>query len=161
QVRLAFADALRAWCALHPVLLVLEDLHWGDAFSVKLIDGALRKLEGERLFLLGLARPEMHERFPAVWQKRHPTEIRLPPLHARASTKLVKEVLGDSASEEMVRRIVERSEGNAFCLEELIRDSAERARRGSVRPPPPNRFPDTVIAVAQARLERLEPRVRK
>src|SRR5262249_36901132 len=26
QVRLAFADALRAWCALHPLLLVLEDL---------------------------------------------------------------------------------------------------------------------------------------
>src|SRR5262249_2270047 len=52
QIRLAFADVVRAWCAVHPVLLVLEDLHWGDASSVKLIDGALRRLEGERLFVL-------------------------------------------------------------------------------------------------------------
>ena len=42
------ADALVAFlgaeCAAHPVLLVLEDLHWGDIATVRLVDVALREL---------------------------------------------------------------------------------------------------------------------
>jgi hypothetical protein len=163
QIRMAFEDIVRAWCKKHPVVLVMEDLHWSDAMSVKLLDGALRKLAGVPLLVLALARPEVHERFPLLWGNRHVTEIRLPPLSAQASSKLVHEVIGDDASDEDIGRIVDRSEGNAFYLEELIRAAVERARRRSSLPPPMQRegLPETIIAVAQARLERLEPDVRK
>ena len=163
QVRLAFEDFVRAWCKRTSLLLVMEDLHWCDAMSVKLLDGALRKLTGSRLMLLALARPEVHDRFPHLWSNRHITEVRLPPLTPQASTRLVREVMGDKATDEEVGRIVDRSEGNAFYLEELIRAAVERARRRSSLPPPLPRegLPETIIAVAQARLERLEPEVRK
>src|SRR5262249_34244857 len=44
QVTEAVLDFLRAECAARPTLLVLEDLHWGDAPTVKLCGTALKKL---------------------------------------------------------------------------------------------------------------------
>ena len=44
QMRRAFEDFLAAECASRPVLLVLEDLHWGDLPTVQLVDAALRNL---------------------------------------------------------------------------------------------------------------------
>jgi len=162
QIRLAFEAAMRAWCQQQPVVLVLEDLHWGDAASVKLIDGALRKLGGVPLLVLALARPEVHERFPALWGRRDVTEIRLPPLSNRACARLVREVIGDGIGENDVQAIVERSEGNAFYLEELIREAVERKGPASSRCATLGQaLPETVIAMAQARLERLEPTARK
>ncbi len=162
QIRVAFEAALRAWCQRQPVVLVLEDLHWGDAASVKLIDGALRKLGGVPLLVLALARPEVHERFPALWGNRDVTEIRLPPLPSRARAQLVREVLGDGIGENELQALVERSEGNAFYLEELIRDALERERSASSPSTMLGQaLPESVIAMAQARLERLEPTARK
>ena len=48
-----------------------------------------------RLFVLALARPEVHERFPGLFANRDATEIRLPPLPQRACAKFVREVIGD------------------------------------------------------------------
>jgi hypothetical protein len=162
QIRVAFADLLRAWCLQRPTMLVLEDLHWGDAASVALVDHALRGLTGLPLYVLALARPEAHEHFPDLWSRRHPTEIRLAPLASRASARLVREIMGEDVRAEDVDRIVMRSEGNVFYLEELIREAAERRRRRSQPPSMRNDdVPETVVAVAQARLERLEPFARK
>ena len=63
-MRRAFEDWLAAECAAHPVLLVLEDLHWGDLGTVSFLDGALRNLHDQPLMVLALARPEVEERFP-------------------------------------------------------------------------------------------------
>jgi hypothetical protein len=162
QIRLAFESIARSWCRESPVILVLEDFHWGDDATVKLLDAALRKLQGEPLFVLALARPEVHERFPGLWRNRDVTELRLPPLPDRAATKLVVDVMGDRASPDDVAKIVHRSEGNAFYLEELIRAADERARRTSEAPASRrSELPPTVIAVAQSRLERLDPQMRK
>src|SRR4029079_12854903 len=54
QMRRAFEDFLRAECAAAPVLLVLEDLHWGDLPTVKFVDAALRNLRDQRLLVLAL-----------------------------------------------------------------------------------------------------------
>lgn len=163
QVGVSFADIARAWSGRRPVVFVLEDLHWGDVASIRLLDGAVRRLSGARVFLLALARPEVHERVPGIFANRDMTEIRLPPLSRRASARLVEEVLGREVRGDDAERIIRRAEGNAFCLEELIRAVAERARRKSTPPPSPrlDALPETVIAVAQARLDRLEPEVRK
>jgi tRNA A-37 threonylcarbamoyl transferase component Bud32/tetratricopeptide (TPR) repeat protein len=162
QVGLAFEDAMRAWCTRRPVVLVLEDLHWGDAASIKAIDGALRRLRGEQLLVLALARPELHERFPGLWNKRDVTEIRLPPLPQNACAQLVREVIGDAVTDQEVRVIAELSGGNAFYLEELIRVAAERRLRETSRITTTGEdLPETILAMAQARFERLEPIARK
>ncbi len=161
QIGRAIEDLLRAWCARHPVVLVLEDLHWAHGSCVKLLDRALWKLPGARLCLLALARPEVHGRFPALFAKRDVTEIQLPPLPKSASAKLVQEVLGSDVPDEDVERIVERSEGNAFYLEELIR-SVDGPALPSVQPGTHRgELPEAVLAVSQARLERLEPEARR
>ena len=164
QIARAFEDILRTWCVKQSLVLLVEDLHWGDAASIKLLDRALRKLAGADLFVLAMARPEVHERFPTLFQNRDVTEVRLPPIPKRACARLVHEVMGERADAAEVGRIVERSEGNGFYLEELIRAEAEKPRRPSGAHTPsshPDSLPDTVIAVAQARLERLEPSVRR
>ena len=151
QMRRAFEDFLSHECNAHPVLLLLEDLHWGDLPTIKLVDALLRNLRDRPLMVLALARPEVHEQFPELWDKRGLFELRLPELTARASEQLVREVLGD-LEPSRIQRLVRRAGGNAFWLEELIRAEAE-GRGGTL--------PDTVVVMAQARLERLGSEARR
>jgi tRNA A-37 threonylcarbamoyl transferase component Bud32/tetratricopeptide (TPR) repeat protein len=152
QMRRAYEDWLRAECASRPVVLVLEDMHWGDLPSVKIVDGLLRNLRESPLMVLVSARPEVHDLFPGAWTHRGIVELRLSELTPKASERLVREVLGDAVSEDAVRRIVAAAEGNPFCLEELVRAEAEGKR---------DETPGSVLAVVTARIERLDPRARR
>jgi predicted ATPase len=114
QIRRAFEDWIRASCAQRPLVLMMDDLHWADSGSVKLIDNVLRKLQKEPLLVVALARIEIHERFPALWRERDLIVVQLPPLPTRACAKVARESLGEAALESDVERIVERCEGNAF-----------------------------------------------
>src|SRR5262249_7969961 len=72
-----FLSFLRAECAAQPVVIVLEDLHWGDLPTIKLIYAALGALSDQPLLVLALARTEVHEIFPQLWADRCVQEIRL------------------------------------------------------------------------------------
>ncbi|HEY2514704.1 MAG TPA: protein kinase, partial [Polyangiaceae bacterium] len=161
QIGRAFEDILQAWCERQPVVIVLEDLHWAHGSCVKLLDRTLGKLSGARFCFLALARPEVRGRFPALFAKRDVTEVHLPPLPRIAAAKLVREVLGSEAPVDRVKQIVEHSEGNAFCLEELIRAGDALALPSGPPSAHHGGLPEAVLAVAQARLERLEPEARK
>ncbi|MFY0573179.1 AAA family ATPase [Cystobacter fuscus] len=151
QVGRALVTFLGAECAHQPVLLVLEDLHWSDALTVKLVEMLLRDLAGQPFMVLALARPEVKELFPGLWAKRL-QEVLLHGLSPKACARLVREVLGPQVPERVARRAVEQSDGNALFLEELIRMAAEG--RG-------DEAPETVLAVLQARLMRMEHGVRR
>jgi tetratricopeptide (TPR) repeat protein len=142
-MRRAWEDWLAAECAAHPVLMVIEDLHWGDLGTVSFIDAALRNLRDEPFMVLALARPDVDEQFPNLWQARAPQVISLAPLSKRASEKLVREALGD-VSDAVVEAIVARADGNAFYLEELIRATAAGRAES---------LPDSVLGMVQARLD--------
>lgn len=152
QMRRAWADFLAAECAAHPVALVLEDLHWGDVPTVSFVDDALRELQACPLFVLALARPEVHELFPRLWEGRASRHLVLDELPAEASARLVRAVTGDGVEPGERDRIVDRAGGNPFYLEELVRSAVE----GRDEEPPP-----TVLAMVQARLERLPPEQRR
>ncbi len=147
QMRRACEDWLRAECGAQPVLLILEDLHWGDLPTVKLVDTLLRNLRDMPLMVVATARPEVDALFPKVWEQRGVVELRLAELTHKAAAKLVHEVLGTEIADDVVKRIIDASGGNPFCLEEMIRAEAEGKR---------DVLPGTVLAVAHARLERLE-----
>jgi tetratricopeptide (TPR) repeat protein len=150
QIRRAWEDFVRAESA-EPLLVVVEDLQWGDLPSVKLIDATLEWLHDRPMTVFALARPEVEEAFPRLWSGRGVTEIRLGPLTKKSSERLVVEVLGARVAPEVVSRIVERAAGNAFYLEELIRDASEEVQT----------IPATVLAMVQARLERLDSESRR
>jgi hypothetical protein len=151
QVSRALVTFLQAECTHQPVLLVLEDLHWGDALTVKLVDEALRELTEHPFMVLALARPEVKELFPGLWARRL-QEMPLPGLSRKASARLVREVLGPQVSDSLIHRVVEQSDGNALFLEELVRLASEG--RGEAPP-------ETVLAVLRTRLLRMEPGLRQ
>jgi hypothetical protein len=153
QIRAAFEALLAAETAAHPVLLVLDDLHWADAPSLRVIEAALRALDRRPWMVLALGRPELADAFPNLWQRCHAQEIRLKPLARRASERLVREVLGDAIAPAEAARLAAHADGNAFYLEELMRAVAEAPRGGPL--------PETVLAMVHARLAALDPDARR
>lgn len=144
RIRRAWVDFVAAECEAHPVLLVLDDLHWGDTPTVNLLDAALGALRDSPLLVLALGRPETRDRFPELWARRDLLELRLEGLSPRAAERLVRAALGDSIDSALTSRIVQRADGNAFYLEEMIRAAAEGGML---------ELPDTVLAMVQARLD--------
>ena len=152
QVRAAFAAWLAAEAARRPVLLVIEDLHWGDLPSVNAIDHALRELVDRPLLVLATARPEVREVFPRLWAGRGVVEVALNALPTRACAEMIADALGERATPPVIEQLVARCEGNAFYLEELIRTVAG----GGL-----DSLPDTVIGTVQARLAALDQEERR
>jgi hypothetical protein len=151
RLQTAFVDLVDGATRNGPLVLVLEDFHWGDTASARALDVALKKHHDRPLVVLALARPEISTVFPRLWEERGIISIRLLELTKKASEKLVRAVL-DDVERPMLERIVERAGGNAFYLEELIRSVVE-GRAGEL--------PDSIIAMAEARLERLTPEERR
>jgi tetratricopeptide (TPR) repeat protein len=151
QMRRAWEDFLLAETDERPVLLVLEDLHWGDLPSIHLVDGALRNLAHRPLMVLALARPEVRLVFPSLWEERGVTELRLGELGRKAGERLVRAILPEVAPHTLAR-VLDLAQGNALYLEELIRAVAEGQDGG---------LPETVLAMVQARLEAFSPEARR
>jgi len=150
QITLAFTDWLAAECAARPVVLALEDVQWGDALTVKLVQAALRDIPRGALFVIAFGRPETEQTFPGLFSGRA-VSLTLRPLSATASEALAKGVLGQHIGAEQIARIVALAAGNALFLEELIRATAAGKTEGA---------PETVLAMLQARLSQLAPEPR-
>ncbi|MGK4001506.1 protein kinase [Sorangium sp. So ce1036] len=152
QIPLAYLDFMAAACAAGPYLLVLEDIQWGDAASLKLIARALRELRDRPFAALYLARVEVRQAFPVLWEGSELHEMTLGALPRRAAEELVRQVLGDGLPASEIAPLVERASGNAFYLEELIRAVAEG--RG-------DRLPETILGMVEARLEAIPAEARR
>ncbi len=152
QVRQAWLTWLEAECGAGPVLLVLEDMHWGDVSSLQLVDAALAALAEAPLMVVGLARPEVRERFPDLWRDQDLTTLAVRGLPKRAADQLTRHALGPDADDEVVRRVVDQADGNAFFLEELIRSAASD---------PTGALPDSVLGMVEARVASLGPDSRR
>jgi hypothetical protein len=145
----ALDEWLAAECAAQPVTVLIEDLHWADAPTVDLVARAARVTE-RPLSVLAFARPEARDSFPQLWALS-PAVHPLAGLGARAAERLARAVLGVEARAEDVARAVALADGNAFYLEELTRAIGEG--RGAT-------LPESVLAMAEARLDALEPAAR-
>ncbi len=150
QMRRAFENLIEAECRSGPLVLVLDDLQWGDLPTVQLVDVVLRNLADTPFMVLALARPEVHQLFPSLWGGRVVTRLQLAELPKKAATTLVRSVL-ETISDARAEELVTRAAGNAFFLEELIRAEAEGH----------DRLPDTVLAMVQTRLSALPPDARR
>jgi len=152
QIQTAYVDLVRAVTKQRPILLVLEDLHWGDGPSVKLVDAALRELSDQPFLVAAFARPEVLDVFPKLWAGRGVQAISLSGLARKGAEQLIKAMLGEVADVKTVARIVDRAAGNIFYLEELIRAVSEG--RGQT-------LPESVLGMVEARLASLAPDARR
>ncbi|WP_437949881.1 protein kinase [Sorangium sp. So ce296] len=151
EIQRAYVDYARAVTGARPMLVVLEDLHGGDASSVGIFDRALRELGDRPYAVLAFARPEVHALFPQLWAERGLSELRLRELPVRAAEQLVRSALGASLAPEEAAALVQRAAGNAFCLEELVRAAAEGRRAP----------PEAALGLVEARIAALGPEARR
>jgi class 3 adenylate cyclase len=165
-----YHELVAAWRALlastgrrGPVVAVIEDLHWADPTMLDVLDELAERLDGPILFLC-TSRPDLlRERPDWGGGRRSFSSLPLDPLGSDESSRLVSLLLDvDALPEGLRRRILERSEGNPFFLEEIVRHliddellvrEGERWRaRTSIDHVD---IPDTVQAVILARLDLL------
>jgi tetratricopeptide (TPR) repeat protein len=149
EIRRAVLGWLAAECRAAPLLVVLDDLQWGDALTVGLVVEAVRALQAEPIYLLLLARPEIRQTFPKLLQIPGIHDISLRALGRKACERLIVQVLGKEVGAATMTRIIEHSAGNALFLEEMIRFVAESGHGAE-------ETPETVLAMLQARIGRLE-----
>jgi tetratricopeptide (TPR) repeat protein len=146
QKRRAFERWLLALAKRAPLLVFLEDLHWSDLPSITFVQDALRALASCPLFVLATARPELHAQFPLLRERADLHELALQGLTRKASAQLARTMLPASTPDASIDRVVSLAGGNAFYLEELLRRVAESGTA---------ELPETVVAMAQSRIERL------
>ncbi len=116
-----------------PVVLVVEDAHWADASTRDLVSFLLtRRMTGRFLLVVTFRSDEMHRRHPlrqrvAEWVRLSGVErVQLDPLAPGAVRSMVEQMVGSAGAglgaehDRDVERIVQRSQGNAFYVEELV-----------------------------------------
>ena len=151
---------------VQPLLLVFEDLHWIDAETQALLDSLVESLPRVRLLVLVTYRPEYQHGWGS---KTYYTQVRLAPLPPDSADALLLALLGDDSSLVLLkRRLIERTEGNPFFLEESVRTLVETqglvGEPGAYRlaqPLPTIQMPASVQTVLAARLDRLPPEAKR
>lgn len=143
-----------------PLVLVIEDLHWIDAASDAMLAGLVDSVAGTRTLALVNYRPEYE---PAWGDSELYRAIALAPLARADTAELLRDLAGsDPSLDGLDEPIHERTQGNPFFIEEIVRELAESGHlegaRGAYRlvaPIDDARVPVTVQAVLAARIDRL------
>ena len=120
-------DLVGALGAESPVLIGVEDLHWGDLATWDLFEYLVRNLSDERVILVGTYRTEEVGRDPAL--RRRVAELTRVQLVERLTlTGLDRAqvavhaaaVIGIPAPPSLVDELLRRGQGNPFFTEELV-----------------------------------------
>jgi len=165
----AIKSAIHAGGTTTPYIMVMDDLHWSDSATLELIAQVATLTAFEPIMLVVILRPD---RKAASWQLVDRLQgslgssfykIELEPLDAPASSELLGNLLHIEELPESIRaQILERSEGNPFYLEEVLRsliDGGQVVREGehwrATRAILEATIPDTLAGVLSARIDRL------
>ena len=147
---------------IQPVLAMFEDLHWNDSLTLGLLKGLIANLGDARILLLVSYRPD----FQDDWKTRpHYRQLRVEPLPRASVDELLQALVGtDPRLAELNEFLSERTGGNPFFLEEIVRTLVETrvltGERGYYRLEKPFasvQVPVTVQAVLASRIDRLSP----
>ncbi|HEU5448526.1 MAG TPA: AAA family ATPase, partial [Acidimicrobiia bacterium] len=142
------------------LVLVFEDLHWFDPQSEAFLERLIESYPGSRTLVVTNFRPE----FSARWMRHsYYRQLPLSPLPEQAIGELLGGLLGvDLSMAPLVSFILERTGGNPFFVEEVVRGLIED---GTLAGGPGNyrltrslheiRVPPSVQAVLAARIDRL------
>jgi class 3 adenylate cyclase/tetratricopeptide (TPR) repeat protein len=143
-----------------PLIILVEDIHWADAETQKLLDALVESLPALAVLLLVSFRPDYRNR----WGHRsYSYELRVDPLTPESAAELLRDLVGtDPALDPLKRLLVARAEGNPFFLEEMVKMLRETGvlagDRGAGRLAHVVHavdVPPTVQAILAARVDRL------
>ncbi|MFL5350731.1 MAG: protein kinase domain-containing protein [Hyalangium sp.] len=130
---------------MHPVVVVVEDLHWADPSTLKLLGSLGARVEHARILGVLSARPEFRPPWP---QRPSFHRLALERLSAENTLHLVKQVArGRTLPGEMVEQLVTRTDGIPLFVEEMTRVLLEGGTGGAI--------PTTLQELLLARLDTL------
>ena len=171
QIALAtIARWFRAQAEAHPLLLVVDNLHWLDSSSLRLLEYLASDLADLPGAILAAARPLLHEHYPQYMQNvpQH-VEIQLARLSDSQIDRIISAVFEQvtEVPEHLPALIRQRAEGNPLFVEEFIYmlldhgiieldDSGNwhiNRLQYSIRS---SGLPDGLLALLQTRLDELE-----
>ncbi|MFH8662752.1 helix-turn-helix transcriptional regulator [Streptomyces afghaniensis] len=131
------ARLLERVTAEHTVVLALEDLHWADASTRHLLSYLFRTLRTGRLVVLATYRSDdIHRRHPLrpllaeLDRLRTIRRIELARFNREEVCRQVAGILAQEPDPDQIDAIFERSDGNAFFVEELAVAAHEGCRTG-------------------------------
>ncbi len=162
---------------LHPVIIVLDDLHWADAASVELVRHLFAIAEHAPIFFLCVFRPDRqspawslkqlaendyHHRYQELW---------LSPLKAHESDTLIDSLFQASDLPKEARDLIlKKAEGNPLFVQEIVWEMIESE---TILPTEDGEgwrlagdigeidVPDSLEAVLVARIDRLQENTRR
>jgi class 3 adenylate cyclase/tetratricopeptide (TPR) repeat protein len=140
EIAWAFRKTLEEAAAERPVVVLFDDIQWGEETFRDLIEHVVLLSSGAAILLLCLARPDLVERRPG-W----PVTLRLEPL----GDEDVRELIAERSPVNLRDRIARAAAGNPLFIEEMLAMAEEAS--GEVVVPP------TLHALLAARLDQLEP----
>jgi TOMM system kinase/cyclase fusion protein len=149
-------EALLAWllkeAEQHPLLVVMEDLHWVDPSTLEFLGLLIDQIPTTRVLLLLTFRPD----FSPPWTMlSHITQLTLSRLARRQVEAMVEKVTGGKTlPAEVIQQLVSKTDGVPLFVEELTKMVVESvgAHDGVPRP---LAIPTTLHDSLMARLDRL------
>jgi class 3 adenylate cyclase/tetratricopeptide (TPR) repeat protein len=154
------AWAVRSWAEqladAQPLVLVFEDVHWGEEPLLELVEHLAGFVRTAPLLLLCLARPELIDVRP-VWGggRMRAVTLELEALPDEESGALVAALAEEVGVRVDAAAVLAKAEGNPLFVEETIRALAEQPDGRQ------DRIPDTLQALIAARIDRLAPEQRR
>ncbi len=160
----AIRRMLEAVARHRALVLVFDDVHWGEATFLDLIEHVADWSRDAPILLACMARPELLDARP-TWAggKLNATTASLEPLSEEESEKLIANLLGAAeVAVDLRSRIAEAAEGNPLFVEEMLAmliDDGLLARDDDRWVPMGDlsqiSVPPTITALLSARLDRL------
>jgi tetratricopeptide (TPR) repeat protein len=153
-----------------PLLVVLDDLQWTDPSSLLLLHYLARGVYRTPLLLLGAYRStdidSKHPLTPVLTElnrERIPQSVSLKRMSVNDVTEMIKQTLEqDDVPSEFCRMVYEKTRGNPFFAEEVIKSLKEEEliyrdeNKWKIKEVTRIEFPETVKGVIKARISRLD-----
>ena len=163
EARRLFEGASRFLGALpSPRLLVIEDLHWADEGTLRLLDYLVHHEASQSTLLVTTVRTEdVDEHLLGVLRglerQRLLERLELGPLEVEATVQLLREVVREDVRQ-LGQQLHAETEGNPLFAVEIIRSLLESGelQLGTEARAGPTPLPDSVQAAIRARLARLD-----
>jgi DNA-binding CsgD family transcriptional regulator len=150
------------WLAANLLTLAIDDAHWGDAPSLRWLAYVASRIEGLDLNIIVALRPSepASQDSQLMSVRAAATTVLRPRLLSRTGVDtIVRNRLGDAATDETCTAVARASGGNPFYVLELLREAADDSADG-VQPQPEHfvgRGGEGLSAQVAARLRRLDP----
>jgi predicted ATPase/class 3 adenylate cyclase len=164
-------DCLKQACAASPLFILIEDLHWIDALSHDLLAEMAQSCAAYPIFFLLAYRPtELPPRLQAPRLEARPnfTPLYLAALNEAEARQMIQAKLAqlyptreNEFSPILVQKLLTRTEGNPFYLEEALNFLHGRGLDPRAAASWETDLPDSLHALILSRLDQLKPSQRR